>query len=247
MQLPLPVTLPIDENFDSFVNTGNEEVVSILEQIAAGLPYWRESYELGPLSSLQLPLLTLLGSSATGKSHLLFATCHQLADKVVSHLYLNLNDYQSWSHDIFEGLENLSLIALDNIHAISGDMVWEEALFDLLNRVVETKRALVICTSHLGPSNPAFILPDLRSRLAWGVIYHVNQLDDAGREEAVRLRAEERGLKLSKQARQFLLHHSERDLKSLMSLLARLDTRSLQEQKRLSVAMVKRELDLGEQ
>ena len=79
------------------------------------------------------------------------------------------------------------------------------------------------------------------------VIYHVNQLDDAGREEAVRLRAEERGLKLSKQARQFLLHHSERDLKSLMSLLARLDTRSLQEQKRLSVAMVKRELDLGEQ
>ena len=78
-----------------------------------------------------------------------------------------------------------------------------------------------------------------------GVIYHVNQLDDGGREEAVRLRAEERGLTLSNQALQFLLHHSERDLKSLMSLLARLDTRSLQEQKRLSVAMVKRELNLG--
>jgi len=61
----------------------------------------------------------------------------------------------------------------------------------------------------------------------------------------VRLRAEERGLTLSNQALQFLLHHSERDLKSLMSLLARLDARSLQEQKRLSVAMVKRELNLG--
>ncbi|MDY6978099.1 MAG: DnaA regulatory inactivator Hda, partial [Pseudomonadota bacterium] len=53
------------------------------------------------------------------------------------------------------------------------------------------------------------------------------------------------GLKLSNQALQFLLHHSERDLKSLMSLLARLDTRSLQEQKRLSVGMVKRELNLS--
>ena len=71
------------------------------------------------------------------------------------------------------------------------------------------------------------------------------QLDDNGREEAVRLRAAERGLKLSNQALQFLLHHSERDLKSLMSLLARLDTRSLQEQKRLSVGMVKRELNLN--
>ena len=168
-----------------------------------------------------------------------------MAGKSVSHLYLNLNDYQAWSLDIFEGLENLSLIALDNIHAIAGNVQWEEALFDLFNRVIETKRALIICTSHLGPSNPAFTLPDLRSRLAWGVIYHVNQLDDGGREEAVRLRAEERGLTLSNQALQFLLHHSERDLKSLMSLLARLDARSLQEQKRLSVAMVKRELNLG--
>ena len=245
MQLPLPITLPVDENFDSFVNKGNEEVVSILRQIAEALPYWREAPALGPLSSLQLPLVTLLGNSAIGKSHLLFATCHQLAGKSVSHLYLNLNDYQAWSLDIFEGLENLSLIALDNIHAIAGNVQWEEALFDLFNRVIETKHALIICTSHLGPSNPAFTLPDLRSRLAWGVIYHVNQFDDGGREEAVRLRAEERGLTLSNQALQFLLHHSERDLKSLMSLLARLDTRSLQEQKRLSVAMVKRELNLG--
>ena len=128
MQLPLPVTLPVDENFDSFVNTGNEEVVSVLEQIADALPHWREAPELGPLASLQLPLLTLLGSTAIGKSHLLFATCHQLAEKSVSHLYLNLNNYEAWSLDIFEGLENLSLIALDNIHAIAGDLRWEEAL-----------------------------------------------------------------------------------------------------------------------
>ena len=52
MQLPLPVTLPVDENFDSFVNTGNEEVVSVLEQIADALPHWREAPELGPLASL---------------------------------------------------------------------------------------------------------------------------------------------------------------------------------------------------
>ncbi len=245
MQLPLPVTLPIDENFDSFVEVGNEGVVAVLQNMVAALPNWRQHSGLGHLASLKLPLVTLLGVSAIGKSHLLFATCHQLAKHKVSHLYLNMNNYQAWSHHIFDGLEDLSLIALDNIHAIAGNDRWEEALFDLFNRVIETQQALIVCTSQLGPSNPAFTLPDLRSRLAWGVIYHVNQLDEAGREEAVRLRANERGLKLSNQALQFLLHHSERDLKSLMALLGRLDTRSLQEQKRLSVAMVKRELGLS--
>ncbi len=245
MQLPLPVTLPVDENFDSFVDTGNEELVAVLKSIASALPDWRHADSLGQLTSLNLPLVTLLGRSATGKSHLLFSTCHHLARHSVSHLYLNMNDYHAWSHDIFDGLENLSLIALDNIHAIAGDNAWEEALFDLFNRIIETQHTLILCTSQLGPSNPAFTLPDLRSRLAWGVIYHVNELDESGREEAVKLRAEERGLTLSNQALHFLLNHSERDLKSLMALLGRLDTRSLQEQKRLSVAMVKRELGIS--
>ena len=40
------------------------------------------------------------------------------------------------------------------------------------------------------------------------------------------------------------VHHSERDMPSLINLLDRLDTRSLQEQKKLSVNMVKRELGL---
>ena len=244
MQLPLPVTLPVDENFDSFVSTGNEEVVDVLEHIVKALPLWRKSDVLGHLSTLQLPLITLMGGASTGKSHLLFAACHQLARKSISHLYLNLNDYSSWSLDILEGLENLTLIALDNIHAIAGDTAWEEAIFDLFNRVIETQHAIIVCTSHMGPSNEAFTLPDLRSRLAWGVIYHMNQLDDMSREEAVKRRANERGLSLSDQALHFLLNHSKRDLKSLMATLARLDTRSLQEKKRLSVAMVKRELNL---
>ena len=76
------------------------------------------------------------------------------------------------------------------------------------------------------------------------VIYHLNTLDDDSRKDVLRLRASQRGLKLSEQALQFLLYHSDRDLRSLLGLLERLDTRSLQEQKKLSVAMVKRELGL---
>jgi DnaA-homolog protein len=219
-------------------------VVTLLKDVATGMPQWRDEPRLVSLASLHLPLVTLQGGSGVGKSHLLYALCHQLATQQVNHIYLNLNQHAQWSLDIFDGLENLSLICLDNIHAVAGITAWEEALFDLFNRVIENPGALVVGSSQLGPSHPKFVLPDLRSRLAWGVIYHLNTLDDDSRKDVLRLRASQRGLKLSEQALQFLLYHSDRDLRSLLGLLERLDTRSLQEQKKLSVAMVKRELGL---
>lgn len=244
MQLTLPVTLPTDETFESFVDIGNSEVVTLLKSIAPAMPEWQGAESLSSLTSLRLPLVTLLGGASVGKSHLLYALCHQLAQRNVNHLYLNLNNYAQWSLSIFDGLENLSVICLDNIHAIAGCAQWEEALFDLFNRVLENPYGLIVCSSRQSPVGAAFTLPDLTSRLAWGVIYHLASLNDDGRKDVLRLRATQRGLRLSEQALQFLLYHSDRDLPSLLHLLARLDTRSLQEQKKLSVAMVKRELNL---
>ncbi|QJR79379.1 DnaA regulatory inactivator Hda [Alteromonas pelagimontana] len=244
MQLPLPVTLPTDETFTSFAKGTNEELVGLLQAIADASPAWQEAQALRSLVVSRLPLVTMVGSEGRGKSHLLYALCHQLAAKQAQHIYLNLEESKQWTRHAFDGLENLPLVCLDNIHCLAGSHEWEEALFDLINRIVETRRAILVCTSEFGPSHPAFVLPDLRSRLAWGTTYQVQGLNDEERKSVVRNRAEQRGLKLSEQALQFLLHHCERDLPSLMALLERLDKRSLQEQKKLSVALVKRELEL---
>lgn len=244
MQLPLPVSLPVDETFDSFEAGSNAESVTLLRQLAKALPDWRQTDGMQTLATQQLPMVTLVGSKGRGKSHLLYSLCHDMAARNVPHVYLNLNDLAHWPDNAFEELHALPLICLDNIHALAGQRRWELALFDLLNRVAETQRSVLVCTSQLGPSNPAFSLPDLRSRLSWGVTYQLHAIDDEQRQQVVRNRARERGLKLSEQALQFLLHHSDRDMPSLISLLDRLDTRSLQEQKKLSVAMVKRELGL---
>ncbi|RDV27327.1 DnaA regulatory inactivator Hda [Alteromonas aestuariivivens] len=245
MQLPLPVTLPNDETFKSFVEAKNTELVGLLKNIANGVPDWQANEGLKTVRRLRIPMVNIIGSPGRGKSHLLYAVCHQLARRNVSHSYLNLDEAADWPPNAFEGLESLSLICLDNIQSIAGNARWEEALFDLINRVLEVNQGLLVCTSELGPSHPDFVLPDLRSRLGWGVTYQLQALSDEHRKQVIRKRAQQRGLKLSEQALQFLLHHSDRDLPSLMSLLERLDNRSLQEQKKLSVAMVKRELDLG--
>ncbi len=245
MQLPLPVSLPTDETFDSFVSGGNEELVAVLTNLAHHLPL-SPGDQQNDLLHLSLPLVNIVGGAARGKSHLLYAICHQLANQSVPHLYLNLNEFADWVPSIFDGLELLPLVCLDNIDAIASNPQWEEALFDFLNRVGESKTCAVVSTSRLGPQHPLFTLPDLRSRLGWGVTYHLHYLDDDQRQAALTYRAKQQGLLFSDTAIQFLINHCDRDMRSLMDLLGRLDKRSLQEQKRLTVPMVKRELGIDD-
>ncbi|WP_137166836.1 DnaA regulatory inactivator Hda [Salinimonas lutimaris] len=244
MQLPLPVTLPADETFSSFIATCNEQLVTMLSSLAASVPHWQAQTALSAFANQRLPLCIVTGPSGRGKSHLLYACCHHIAHRQVDHIYLNLSDTAQWSPGVFDGLENLAFIALDNVHAIAGDPQWEEALFDLLNRVMEQRACVILCSSAIGPANPAFLLPDLRSRLQWGMAYQLQSLDDDSRKLALQYRAEQKGLNFSATALQFLLTHYDRNLTSLMQMLDRLDTRSLQEQRKITVALVKRELGL---
>ncbi|WP_232365150.1 DnaA regulatory inactivator Hda [Salinimonas marina] len=243
-QLPLPVSLPVDETFDSFVMAANQQLVTTLRQLCDSAPQWHHQPELTTLAAQRLPLLSIVGASGRGKSHLLYGVCHRLAERGISHLYLNLSQTGELRPGVFEGLETLTLVALDNLHAIAGNAQWEEALFHLINRIIDQPGAVLICTSQLGAASPQYHLPDLRSRLQWGTTFQLQSLSDEQRIQALGLRARQKGLRFSDSALQFLLHHYDRSLKNLMLLLERLDTRSLQEQKKITVALVKRELGL---
>ncbi|GGF58304.1 DnaA regulatory inactivator Hda [Alteromonas lipolytica] len=242
MQLPLAVTLPDDETFASFVPGANDEVYTLLSCIAGHSPDWRGEPALALLDAASIPLINVTGPSGRGKSHLLYATCHQLAAREIPHAYVNFADVLGLSPKLLDALEQLPVICLDNLDAITGDAHWEEAVFDLINRVSETRIGLLIIAAQANPNAIEVELPDLRSRLSAGLTYAMASLTDEQRGEILTARAQQRGLVLSAQALHYLLNHSQRDLPSLMALLDRLDQRSLQEQKKISVALVKREL-----
>ncbi len=244
MQLPLPVSLPTDETFGSFVGGDNQELADFLHALSQSGSDWRTNPAFSSLNNSPLAAVGITGSEGKGKSHLLYAVCHQLAAGHTRHIYLNLRDHNDWTPVIFEGLERLPYVCLDNIDAIAGIAEWEEALFHFINRVVDHHTSVLLWTSSIGPNHPAFQLPDLRSRLSWGITYQLNALSDENRLAILKSRAAQRGMGFSEQALMFLLNHCDRDLPTLMNLLARLDTRSLQEQKKLSVAMIKRELGI---
>lgn len=242
MQLPLPVTLPDDETLASFVPGANQQLVSLLTSVSKHSPDWRSEATLAMLDATSIPMVNIVGGAGRGKSHLLYAVCHQLAERNIPHAYLSFKDVKDLTPRVLESLEQLPVICLDNLEVLNGDPDWEEALFDLINRVTETRVGMLIIASRFGPQSDVIQLPDLRSRIGAGLTFQVLPLSDEQRGEVLSLRAQQRGLVLTEQALHYLLNHSQRDLPSLVALLDRLDKRSLQEQKKITVALVKREL-----
>lgn len=222
-QLTLDIQLPDDETFASFWPGGQEAVLASLQQ---------------GLNAEQGGSLYLWGPQGSGKSHLLHAAMNWCAGCYQPSSYIPLHYAQSLSPDVLQGLEQMHLICLDNIEQIAGNKSWEEAIFDLFNRVKEHGKLLVV-TADAAARHLELQLPDLRSRLDWGLSYQLQQPGDEEKLAILQLRANARGLVLSDDAGRFLLHRSSRNMADLWQTLAQLDTASMAAQRKLTIPFIK--------
>lgn len=180
--------------------------------------------------------LYLWGARGCGKTHLLQAACQRAGEHGLPAAYIALQDAPH--PGVLEGLERLGLVALDDVQAVVGQAVWEEALFDLINRLREHAVPLLLAADR-PPSALPVTLPDLASRLGWGPILRLEGLDDAAKLELLRRRAVERGLILPDEVGRYLLDHLPRDLPSLLEGLERLDRASMEMHRKLSLGLAR--------
>ncbi len=211
--------------FDSFLALGNEILVATLGEIATG-----ES-DHG---------CWLWGAPATGKTHLLQATCDRAGD---SSVYVPLAMFASAGPAILDGLAGRQVVCIDDVDAVAGDADWEAALFDLYNQIVDAGGQLVI-SARSAPRKCAFELEDLRSRVSRLPIFHLRPLDDEQRVAALQLRARHRGFEIPGETARYLLKRSKRDMASLFDVLDKLDLESLRAQRRLTIPFVRDALQL---
>ena len=116
----------------------------------------------------------LWGARGAGKSHLLQAACRAATAAQRRAMYVAL---PAASPAILADLEHVDLLAIDDMHAIAGELEWERPLFVILNAFLSRSGALL-----LGASAPAaqcgFAIADLASRGAGAVTYRLAPLDD---------------------------------------------------------------------
>jgi DnaA family protein len=139
---------------------------------------------------------------------------------------------------ILADLENVDLLAIDDVETIAGELEWERPLFALLNANLSRSGALLLAAAAHA-QQCGFALADLASRGAGAVTYRLAPLDDAGRAEALRLHAAARGLALDAPAADFLLKRVHRDMAALTRWLAKLDAASLTAQRRLTIPFIR--------
>ncbi len=225
-QLALDIGLDSGASFASYFVGANAEVVDAVRALAEGRG---ES------------LLYLYGASGLGKSHLLQAACRLAAEHGLLVAYVPMREAVSWSPQMLDGLENMGLVAIDDLQAIAGSAEWQEALFHLFNRLREAGGRLLLGAERR-PAELGLALPDLVSRLQWGLVLRLQDHDDAQKLAGLRFRARLRGLELPEDTAQYLLAHYPRELNALFQLLERLDAASLMAQRRLTIPFVKQVL-----
>lgn len=223
VQLPLKVTLRDDATLENFYAGDNEEVLAHLG--GAGEPG-----EAAPLY--------LWGPRGSGKSHLLQAVCHGAGARGAAAAYLPLDQLKTLSPSLTEGLEQLEVVCIDDVHAIAGDAQWETALFHLFNRGRD-RGAHLIYSATAAPAGLGLGLADLASRLGGALVFHIRPLSDDQMMSALQLRAGRRGIELPVEVAQYLLRRCGRDMSTLASLLERLDHASLAAQRRLTIPFVR--------
>jgi DnaA family protein len=222
-QLPLNVRLKDNESFETYFSGRNGAVVYALEQMASGQGDQQ---------------LFIWGSQQGGKTHLLHAACHAAATAGRSTLLLKAEDLLSYGPDVFEGLEQLNLVCIDDLQQLMGLDAWELALFNFINSIRAQGGCLVLA-AEANPGELSVQLPDLRSRLEWGAVFQLQSLSDEEKIQALQLRADYRGLDLPDEVGSYLLKKYPRDLQHLMHVLEELDVASLAAKRRLTVPFIR--------
>ncbi len=227
-QIPLPLSTEDLPDFGHFVAGPNTEACIALE---------------GLLASDEASSVYLWGAAGTGKTHLLQALCRQAGEQGREVAWVPMAELEGLSAGVLEGLREVGLVCLDGLDAIAGAGDWEQAVFHLFNHLRDSGRRLVV-SARVPPRQLPLSLPDLHSRLSWGLVFHLYEMDDAAKARVLRTRADARGFALPAEVAEYLVRRCPRDMHSLLAVLERLDRGSLAAQRRLSIPFVKQLLGL---
>ena len=225
VQLSLGVQLQDTATFNNFYAGKNPPIVHYLPEM---------------LEHQGFRFVYLWGKQDSGKSHLLQASCHLAQQLGLGHSYLAFTQNPEQQLDRIRQLDQ-ELVCLDDLDRALGKPVLEEALFHAFNRLRDQGRMLIITA----PSSPAGLnlqLADLASRLAWGLTYQLQTLDDQDKLAALIMRAQQRGLQMPEEVARYLLTRSTRRLSGLFATLDQLDEASLKEQRKLTIPFVRQAL-----
>jgi DnaA regulatory inactivator Hda len=225
-QLTLDLGTPPPSTFDNFHTAANAELVARLRGLDAALA-------AGPVADRTF---YIWGEPGNGRSHLLHALVHEAPPGHARYLGPQ-SALAAFSFD-----PRVAIYAVDDCDALSGAQ--QIALFNLFNEVRSHPTSALVATGNAAPMGLA-VREDLRTRLGWGLVFHLAPLSDEGKSAVLKRAARERGIALADDVPAYLLTHFRRDMPSLMALLDALDRFSLEQKRAVTLPLLRTMLAAG--
>lgn len=187
-------------------------------------------------------VLFLSGPQGSGKSHLLNALCHAARDQGLTAFYIALKRLPENASASLRGLQVLDLVCVDDLDVVAGNPTWESALFQCFNEVRAARGRLLVSSAEPLSALPIG-LPDLASRLSWGVRQKLAPPGDEDKLEILEQRARSLHIKLPAEVGTYLLRHSRRDMASLLTVLEQVKDAAFAGKRKITVPLAREVLN----
>lgn len=221
-QIPLQFEFQSNQSFSTFYLGDNEEVVTHLQRA-----FFNKEQQI-----------FVWGTAGTGKTHLLQAAIQEANKQGKSTFYFSLDKNNLPSPSILEGLESLDLVCFDNIDQIATNTEWEHAFFNFFNLHRDNNKHLIVSA----PCPPKFLaieLPDLKTRMSWGLTLLLKPLSGEQQLEALIHKANDLGFEIPVQVGRFLMARYVSDLPSIWKLLDKIERETLAAKRKITIPFLK--------
>lgn len=182
-----------------------------------------------------------LQNFVVGRNAEALASLHMAVNgKAPQFIYLWGESGSGKSH-LLQACKEIGASVVDDVHLLSND-----AQIDLFNQYNQLKEAgKWMITAGLHAPTQMGLRDDVATRLAWGLVYQLQTLNDIEKATALKQHAFERGMKLPDEVVDYCLRYLRRDLPTLMATLDALDEWSLTMQKPITVPMLRKLLQFN--
>lgn len=198
--------------FDKFLGTENAELVYVLQH-------------------KHDPFIYVWGEEGAGKSHLLRAWVAQALDAGKKAVYID-----AAATPLTEAAFEAEYLAIDQIEKLGNE---EQALlFAVFNRFRNSGKGFLLLSSEHAPQQ-LVIREDLRTRMAYCLVYEVKPLTDQEKIDALVSIAAARQVTIDPEIFEYLLNHWRRDMDSLMQMLDTLDNYAVTMGKRITLPLLR--------
>ncbi len=198
--------------FDKFLGTENAELVYVLQH-------------------KHDPFIYVWGEEGAGKSHLLRAWVAQALDAGKKAVYID-----AAATPLTEAAFEAEYLAIDQIEKLGNEE--QTLLFAVFNRFRNSGKGFLLLSSEHTPQQ-LVIREDLRTRMAYCLVYEVKPLTDREKIDALVSMAAARQVTIDPEIFEYLLNHWRRDMDSLMQMLDTLDNYAVTMGKRITLPLLR--------